>query len=115
MELSWHFFATSHGKGVVDGVGGVIKRLVYSSILGGQQCTSAADFVAIAQSKTNAIDINEIEQHHIDNSKGQLEQLFQTTKSVPETKQLHSIKVLKNDSIECKYYSNCTSKKIFQF
>jgi len=83
--------------------------------LGGQQCKSAADFVAIAQSKTNTIDINEIEQHHIDNSKGQLEQLFQATKSVPETKKVHSIKVLKNNSVEYKYYSNCTSKKIFQF
>ena len=27
IDLSWHFFATSHGKGVVDGIGGTVKRL----------------------------------------------------------------------------------------
>ena len=33
IKISWHFFATSHGKGVVDGVGGVVKRLVWSAVL----------------------------------------------------------------------------------
>ncbi len=28
LELSWNFFATSHGKGVVDAIGGVVKRIV---------------------------------------------------------------------------------------
>ena len=26
--LHWRFFATSHGKGAVDGIGGVVKRSV---------------------------------------------------------------------------------------
>ena len=29
----WHFFATSHGKNACDGVGGSIKRAVYSASL----------------------------------------------------------------------------------
>ena len=29
IELSWNFFATSHGKGDVDGIGGTIKRTVW--------------------------------------------------------------------------------------
>ena len=31
--LSWHFFATSHAKGVVDGIGGTIKRFFWQQIL----------------------------------------------------------------------------------
>ena len=27
MPAEWHFFATSHGKGPCDGVGGTVKRL----------------------------------------------------------------------------------------
>jgi len=27
MDAEWHFFATSHGKGPCDGLGGTIKRL----------------------------------------------------------------------------------------
>ena len=26
MDVEWHFFATSHGKGPSDGVGGTVKR-----------------------------------------------------------------------------------------
>ena len=113
--MSWHYFATSHGKGVVDGLGGTVKRLVYSSILGGQQCKSAADFVAIAQSKTKVMEIIEIQQSRIDDSKARLENIFNATKSIPQTKKIHSIRVLTNNSIECKYYSNSTQVKNHHF
>jgi hypothetical protein len=96
-------------------VGAVVKRLVYSSILTGQHCKSAADFVAIAQLKTNTIEIAEIEQHHIDHAKAQMEPIFQSVRPVPETKKIHSLKVLKNDSIEYKFYSNSTTTKTFKF
>ncbi|XP_063220054.1 uncharacterized protein LOC134529662 [Bacillus rossius redtenbacheri] len=32
IKLKWHFFATSHGKGVVDGIGGTIKRSVWNHV-----------------------------------------------------------------------------------
>ena len=32
-SLSWNFFATSHGKGAVDGIRGRIKRDVYNTTL----------------------------------------------------------------------------------
>jgi hypothetical protein len=113
--LFWHFFATSHGKGVVDGVGGIIKRLVYMAILSGHKCKSAADFIRIGQSKTTAIELVEIKQHQIDHSKMQLENIFQSVKSVPETKKIHSIKTLLNNSIELKYYSNSKNAKKYRF
>lgn len=31
-SLSWHFSATSHGKGAIDGVGGTLKRLVWRRV-----------------------------------------------------------------------------------
>lgn len=33
VKPEWHFFATSHGKGPCDGLGGTIKRLVARSSL----------------------------------------------------------------------------------
>ena len=32
-SLSWSFFATDHGKGVVDGIGGTLKRDVHTAAL----------------------------------------------------------------------------------
>ena len=31
-NIRWNFFATSHGKGAVDGVGGVLKRRVWNKV-----------------------------------------------------------------------------------
>jgi hypothetical protein len=31
-ELTWSFFATSHGKGAVDGIGAVVKRHVWNAV-----------------------------------------------------------------------------------
>jgi hypothetical protein len=85
------------------------------AILGGQQCKSAADFVTIGQSKTTAIEMIEIEKCKIDNSKAQLENIFRSVKPVPETKKIHSIKTLTNNSIEYKYYSNSKNSKKYRF
>jgi hypothetical protein len=42
MNAEWHFFATSHGKGQCDGVGGTIKCLAaYSSLQHHQILTPA--------------------------------------------------------------------------
>jgi len=113
--LNWHYFATSHGKGVVDAVGGTVKRLVYRSILAGQQCTSATEFVKIAQSKTNTIEVAELTQNDIDESKAQMEPIFKSIKTVSETKKIHCVKALPNNSIEYRYYSRSATKKIFRF
>lgn len=32
IEISWSFFATSHGKGAVDGIGATVKRSVWTQI-----------------------------------------------------------------------------------
>ena len=33
ISIKWNYFATSHGKGPVDGVGAIIKRFVWQKIL----------------------------------------------------------------------------------
>ena len=32
IEITWNFFATSHSKGPVDGIGGAVKRLVWIAV-----------------------------------------------------------------------------------
>lgn len=85
---------------MVDGIGGNVKRLVYSAIISGKRCQSATDFVRIAQSKTTAIITTEIEQQEIDLLKTYVENTFRGIKPVPETKKIHSINALANNTIE---------------
>ena len=37
-NIRWNFFATSHGKGAVDGVGGVLKRRAWNKVKARQIC-----------------------------------------------------------------------------
>jgi hypothetical protein len=110
LKLSWNFFATSHGKGVVDAIGGIIKRIVWQEIMTKKQCRSATDFVRIAKTKTNTIILNEISETDIDAAKLKLQQLFATTKSVKDTQKLHSVIAIRPDVIECRMYGDATSK-----
>ncbi|CAF4518855.1 unnamed protein product, partial [Rotaria magnacalcarata] len=100
IDLSWHFFATSYGKGVVDGIGGVVKRLVWSAILAGDGCRSVEDFIKLARKKTDKIIVIEIKIDEIQKSKIKLENLFKTAKSVPETQKMHCVKVVNENELE---------------
>ncbi|CAF4752823.1 unnamed protein product [Rotaria sp. Silwood2] len=90
IDLSWHFFATSHGKGVVDGIGGTVKRLVWSSILASGVCRSAEDFIKLPMKETNKIVLIEIKISDINTSKAKLESIFKAVKTVSETQKVHS-------------------------
>ncbi|CAF1296624.1 unnamed protein product, partial [Didymodactylos carnosus] len=92
INLSWHFFATFHGKCIVDEIGGTVRRLVWSAILAGRVCRSAEDFITLAKKKTKKIILIEVTRNDIDSSETKLENLFRMVKSVPETLKMHSVK-----------------------
>ncbi|CAF3317809.1 unnamed protein product [Rotaria sp. Silwood2] len=111
LKLSWNFFATSHGKGVVDAIGGIVKRMVWQEIMTKKQlCRTATDFVHIANKKTSTIIVHEISQTEIDASKQKLQPLFATTKSVKNTQKLHNVVPIRLDVIECRMYGDAKSK-----
>lgn len=112
VQLSWNFVATSHGKGVVDGIGGVVKRLVWSAVLAGETCQSADDFIKIAMKKTNKIILIEITEKAIQNSKNTLKHIFENIKTIPEAQKMHSVKVVDKNTLEFRNYSTCSQKKI---
>ena len=47
-SMAWKYSATSHGKGVVDGIGGRVKFLVRQKALSGEVIQSPKDFAATA-------------------------------------------------------------------
>ena len=49
LSIKWNFFATSHGKGVVDGIGGTIKRAVWRRVKSESvHITSAEQYAVVA-------------------------------------------------------------------
>ncbi len=48
LKIKWNFFATSHGKGVVDGIGGTVKRAVWRYVRSEQaNVTNAKEYADI--------------------------------------------------------------------
>ena len=43
LKIQWHFFASGHGKGVVDGIGATVKGTVWRRIIAGKLVKTAKD------------------------------------------------------------------------
>ena len=48
LRIKWPFFATSHGKGVIDGLGGTVKRMVWGA-MSTRKVSNAQDAVTFAK------------------------------------------------------------------
>ena len=62
LNLKWNFFATSHGKGVVDGLGGSVKRSVWRHIRSGQaHITTAEQYTSVGKERNpNVSHLNQV-------------------------------------------------------
>ena len=54
VTTDWHFFATSHGKGIIDGIGRTVKRSVWRAVRNGTAGASTPNqFYEVAVLRTN--------------------------------------------------------------
>ena len=92
----WNFFATSHGKGDNDGVGGDVKNAVWRKVL--QQKEVVGDlvsFVWVAKSKFPSIVIEGFTKEKIKEVTVTLKDRYaQHSKAIPETRKHHHIEIL---------------------
>ena len=57
LKVTWNFFATSHGKGAVDGIGGNVKRLVWNAVRAGAFVTNAQSCATEAANRVHGTNI----------------------------------------------------------
>lgn len=107
--LCWNFFATSHGKGAVDGIGGTVKRNVWMETLSRQAVVSSLqDFCEVAMKKEQKIEVIPVSAEGIKSSasKMELNKFFASSTPVPSIKRMHFVRVLPNGAIKCKEFTN---------
>ena len=108
VSIEWHYFATSHGKGVVDGIGGTVKRMVWNAVSTRKvhPVTDAKTFAEVAKSACNTINV-------VYRSKDQigarahslcLKNCFTSAPVLKGISKFHSLKPLENDLIRCRTY-----------
>ena len=92
IRVKWNFFATSHGKGVVDGIGGTVKRSVWRFVKSGNaQVKTPHDFYLVACQRNPKIHVKYISKFENELNRNMLEEHWQGTKTVPNTQHMHFV------------------------
>ena len=108
LQLQWHFFATSHGKGAVDGIGGSLKRLISCAVNSRtHKVKDAASFTAAARDNNTKIDVMEITTENIDSflSDGSIGELWMSVSPLKGTQGVHWLKPVSKACIHHQPYS----------
>lgn len=108
IKAQWNFFATSHGKGACDGIGGTVKRHAFKSSLQNKQITTPKLLFEWAKNFFKKIDFdfctNEEQIAHNETLKAR----FEVAQTVKNTRQYHSFTPIDNKRIACKIFSEST-------
>lgn len=90
MKLVWNFYAPMHGKSVVDGIGGSLKRYVRDRIIAQDlQVNSAEDFVSVAKALSTDVILMNSRQIEERNSALKVSTIIKNSKQIPDIKKNH--------------------------
>lgn len=93
--LNWHFFCTSHGKGAVDGVGGMLKHHVWQKVKSRRAfVTDCASFIKCAQSVTSKVNLIYVPAEEILSHSAKLEERWESIRAIPNTHQIHCVRTV---------------------
>jgi hypothetical protein len=115
IHAEWHFFATSHGKGPCDGVGGSIKRNAARASLQlavKDHITTPKHLFEYSKKMSKQMNFEYFEQCQYVETEDFLKQRFNSAKRLPETQKMHAIIPLDNFQVIAKYVSFSDVSKI---
>ena len=91
-EVHWHFFATSHGKGIIDGLGGTVKRSVWRYIQSGRgHATTPQMFYEVAVQRNPNINIIYVGKSQVVENQNEMKLYWSNTVPIAHTQKIHSV------------------------
>lgn len=96
-DMDWSFFATAHGKGPIDGIGGTVKRVVWRRILREQAViNSAKEFAEVASTACPGINILFVSNEEVQAVMKELDEVWseKAPKTIPNTRKYHFFKAI---------------------
>ena len=85
------FFANTHGKGVVDGIGGSVKGSVHCNILSGRVAHTAKQVAEVVEACHTNVIIKYVSADDLTHDKAMLAERWKNIKVFPGTQKMHSI------------------------
>lgn len=105
VKIMWHFFASCHGKGAVDGVGGKVKMIAAHESRLGVIINTAEEFCKVLQSKSK-IEIIHIPAFIIEARSLEVKNDYSSLKTIKGTQKLHTIWPMNRGKVGFKAYSS---------
>lgn len=109
VPAEWHFFATSHGKGACDGIGGTFKRAAAKASLQRpltNQIVSVKELVEWAESWDSKIEIVYVPTEEVAKKENFLaERKTEEVKTIEGTRSFHSFEPVNEDTIRVRAFS----------
>ena len=115
MPAEWHFFATSHGKGPSDGIGGTIKREATKASLQmpyKDQILSPMQLFSFVESSLPGIEAAFMTAAQWKEEEQLLSKRFTLAKTIAGTQKLHAFQPVSETQLRVSEYSNSTSGTI---
>ena len=107
LKIKWNYFATSHGKGPVDGVGAIIKRFVTSKIM--TRKVMVQDVQSFVKASEGCdIEVMVKERKAIDDflEEHQIKSLFESAEKIPDVSLCHTMQLVEGEIKTQKYEGN---------
>jgi len=115
--VEWNFFATSHGKGAVDAIGGNVKRTVWREVKSKNlNILNAAQFLECAQNHLSSTHLILTEVNEIEEIKPSLDNRWANVKSIRGIQSKHYFYKLVNGILQTAQTASspCESAIVFQ-
>ena len=94
--VKWKYFATSHGKGVVDGIGGAAKSNVHRRVMSkganARVVQRSCDFASVAQGSWKVVNVLHVSQDEI-SKMIQIENPWEMVKDAPGVSRIHKVDI----------------------
>ncbi len=114
VDAQWHFFATSHGKGPCDGVGGTVKRLAARASLQrpyNEQIMTPRQLYDFAVENISAVHFHYCSKEEREEESKELEMRFELAHTIQGTQKLHAFVPISQSTLEVKMFSKSADKK----
>ena len=102
-RADWSFFATAHGKGPVDGIGGTLKRTVWRRVLQKEAIVnSSKDFVAVASTACPKTVVLHVASAEVSTVREELSEIWKSEppQTIPDTRSYHFFKPISPNELE---------------
>ena len=117
IDVSYDVFATSHGKGAVDGVGGSIKRMVMAEVTCRKEIIhTSEDYARVAKKVCPKVNVIHTSKEEVQKESKLLDTVaFSGVKNLPGIRKIHKMMVTGPNQMDVSSFHGSSDKKKHSF